>query len=123
MSGDEIISDTYDLKDVDDVVYEVNCRKVTKGADNIDIGANPSAEEQEEALEEGTKQVIDVVDGFRLNFLGDEASGSRAFATKKEFQSQFKGALWLRILSIDFADDSLMIRVFEESCREVKGSW
>ena len=94
VSGDEIISDTYNLKEIDDVVYEVDCRKVTKGADNIDIGANPSAEEQEEALEEGTKQVIDVVDGFRLNFLGDEASGSRAFATKKDFQGQFKGVCW-----------------------------
>lgn len=64
---------------------------MTKGADNIDIGANPSAEEADEALEEGTKQVIDVVDGFRLNYLGDEASGSRAFQTKKDFQGQFKG--------------------------------
>ena len=98
VSGDEIISDTYNLKEIDDVVYEVDCRKVTKGADNIDIGANPSAEEQEEALEEGTKQVIDVVDGFRLNFLGDEASGTRAFATKKDFQGQFKGVLGLRLL-------------------------
>ena len=98
VSGDEIISDTYNLKEIDDVVYEVDCRKVTKGADNIDIGANPSAEEQEEALEEGTKQVIDVVDGFRLNFLGDEASGTRAFATKKDFQGQFKGVSGLRLL-------------------------
>lgn len=93
VTGDEIISDTYNLKDVDDVVYEVDCRRVTKGADNIDIGANPSAEEADEALEEGTKQVIDVVDGFRLNYLGDEASGTRAFATKKDFQGQFKGTL------------------------------
>ena len=56
-----------------------------------DIGANPSAEEQEEALEEGQKQVIDVVNAFRLNFLGDEASGTRAYGTKKDFQAQFKG--------------------------------
>ena len=67
------------------------------GTDNIDIGANPSAEENAEALEEGTKQVIDVVNGFRLNFLGDEASGTRAFATKKDFQTQLKGELWLRV--------------------------
>ena len=85
MTGDEIISDTYNLKDIDDVVYEVDCRKVTKGAENIDIGANPSAEEAEEALDEGTEQVIDVVDGFRLN------SMSGAFASKKDFQGQFKG--------------------------------
>lgn len=86
------------------MVYEVDCRKVTKGADNIDIGANPSAEEQEEALEEGTKQVIDVVDGFRLQFLGDEESGQRAFATKKDFMPTFKGALWIGVWSVRFPD-------------------
>ena len=90
MTGDEIISDTYNLIEKDDVVYEVNCRKVTKGGENFDIGANPSAEEAEEANDEGTKQVIDVVDSFRYNFLGDEDSGTRAFATKKDFMSQFK---------------------------------
>ena len=54
-----------------------------------DIGANPSAEEQEETLEEGTKQVIDVVDAFRLVPMG--ADGAQAFGTKKAFSSQFKG--------------------------------
>jgi hypothetical protein len=85
VTGDEIISDTYDLKDVDDVVYEVDCKKVTKGSEQFDIGANPSAEEQEEALDETTEQVIDVVDAFRLNKM------EGAFATKKAFQGQFKG--------------------------------
>lgn len=64
---------------------------MTKGAENIDIGANPSAEEAGDDLAEDTKQVIDVIDGFRMNYLGDEASGVRAFKTKKEFQGQFKG--------------------------------
>ena len=124
VTGDEIISDTYNLKEIDDVVYEVDCRKVTKGADNIDIGANPSAEEQEEALDEGTKQVIDVVDGFRLNFLGDEASGTRAFATKKDFQGQFKGVLGFRLLlSMGFTDVVLMARVPQEGCGKAEGSW
>ena len=74
----------------DDAVYEVDCKKITLGADNIDIGANPSAEEAEEGLDDGAKQVIDVVNGFRLNFLGDEASGTRAFGTKKDYMSQLK---------------------------------
>lgn len=56
-----------------------------------DTGANPSAEEADEGLEEGSKQVIDIVNAFRLNFLGDEASGTRAFGTKKDFQGQLKG--------------------------------
>lgn len=90
VTGDEIISDTYNLKDVDDVVYEVDCKKVTKGGESFDVGGNPSAEEAAEDLDDSTKQVIDVVDGFRLNYLGDEASGNRAFKSKKEFQSQFK---------------------------------
>ena len=91
VTGDEIISDTYDLIDKEDVVYEVNCRKVTKGGETFDIGANPSAEEADEGVEDGTKQVIDVVDSFRLNFLGDEDSGTRAFGTKKDYMAQLKG--------------------------------
>ena len=114
VSGDEIISDSYDMKIVDDTVYEVDCKKITKGAENIgssfalivaftppletrlrkclrvDIGANPSAEEQEEATDDTSKQVIDVVDSFRLNYLGDEASQTPAF-DKKGFGTQFKG--------------------------------
>ncbi|KAG7005260.1 translationally-controlled tumor protein [Physcia stellaris] len=93
VTGDEIISDSYDMKEVDDTVYEVNCKKIVRGGDNFDIGANPSAEEQDEALEEGQKQVIDVVDAFRLNFYGDEESGTRALTSKKDFMSQFKGYL------------------------------
>lgn len=59
----------------------------------LDIGANPSAEEAEEGVEDAGKQVIDVVDGFRLNYLGDEASGSRAFNTQKEYLAQLKSTL------------------------------
>ena len=77
---------------------------VTKGADNINFGGNPSAEEQEEALDDTTKQVIDVVDGFRLGYLGDEASKTRAFRTKKDFQGQLKSGLWIGVLSIRFTD-------------------
>lgn len=55
-----------------------------------DIGANPSAEEADEGVEEGSKQVIDIVDAFRLNFLGDEASGTRLYGTKKDYMSQLK---------------------------------
>ena len=69
---------------------------MTIGADNIDIGANPSAEEAEEGLDDSTKQVIDVVNGFRLSFLGDEQSGTRAFGTKKEYQGQLKSECWSR---------------------------
>ncbi|KAI9783052.1 MAG: hypothetical protein M1839_004221 [Geoglossum umbratile] len=67
ITDDEVISDSYDMKLIDNTVYEVEGKLVTKGAENVDIGANPSAEEQEEALDETSVQVIDVVESFRLN--------------------------------------------------------
>ncbi|KAI5844496.1 Mss4-like protein [Morchella snyderi] len=67
ISGDEMISDAYDMKLVDDVVYEVDCAMVTfkKGAD-VDIGANASAEEAGEELEDGAETVNNVCYSFRL---------------------------------------------------------
>jgi len=91
VSGDEIVSDTWHMKEIDDVVYEIDCKKVNKSGDvNVDIGANPSAEEADEGVESSVSQVIDVVDAFRLNFLGDEASGTRLFGTKKDYAAQLK---------------------------------
>ncbi|KDR83697.1 hypothetical protein GALMADRAFT_236035 [Galerina marginata CBS 339.88] len=67
LTGDELFSDAFPLKEIEGIVYEVECQMITvkPGAD-IDIGANPSAEEQEEALEEGATQVNNVVHSFRL---------------------------------------------------------
>ncbi|KAH9899874.1 translationally controlled tumor-associated [Cubamyces lactineus] len=67
ISNDEMFSDAFPIKEVDDIVYEVDCSMITvkPGAD-VDIGANPSAEEQEESLEEGAQTVNNVVYSFRL---------------------------------------------------------
>jgi len=67
LTGDEMFSDAFPLKVVDDIVYEVDCATITirPGAD-VDIGANPSAEDQEEGLEDGAKTVNNVVHSFRL---------------------------------------------------------
>ncbi len=37
LSGDEIISDSYDLKEVDGVVYEVDCAMITLGAVEVSM--------------------------------------------------------------------------------------
>ncbi|TAQ87868.1 hypothetical protein B7494_g3804 [Chlorociboria aeruginascens] len=66
ITGDEIISDSYDMKLVDNVVYEVDCQMITLGAVNVDTGANASAEAADEALEDGAVQVNNVVNSFRL---------------------------------------------------------
>jgi len=67
LTGDEIISDSYDLKEVDGAVYEVDCAMITLGAVEVNTGANASAEEAEEGTEDGAVQVNNVVNSFRLN--------------------------------------------------------
>ncbi|GAA97767.1 uncharacterized protein L969DRAFT_68380 [Mixia osmundae IAM 14324] len=82
ISGDELLSDAYKMKEVDDVVYEVDCNMVLVKEGDVDIGGNPSAEEQEEALADGATQVNDVVHSFRLQ--------STSF-DKKSYMTYIKG--------------------------------
>ncbi|KAF9734326.1 hypothetical protein PMIN06_004227 [Paraphaeosphaeria minitans] len=67
LTGDEIISDSYNLKEIDGIAYEADCSKISIGVDNIDIGANASAEGGDEDAEDQAQTVIDVVHSFRLN--------------------------------------------------------
>ncbi|AEO57532.1 hypothetical protein MYCTH_2315082 [Thermothelomyces thermophilus ATCC 42464] len=83
ISGDELFSDSFDVKEVDGVVYEVDGAFITvkKGAD-VDIGANPSAEEQDEGVEDGEERVINVVHSHLLQ--------STSF-DKKSYLTHLKG--------------------------------
>ncbi|ESZ95970.1 Translationally-controlled tumor protein [Sclerotinia borealis F-4128] len=67
LTDDEIISDSYDLKEVDGVVYEIDCSMITIGAVSVNTGANASAEEADEGTEDGDSKVNDIVSSFRLN--------------------------------------------------------
>ncbi|KAG8949259.1 hypothetical protein FRC04_008861 [Tulasnella sp. 424] len=63
---DELFSDAYPVKEIDDIAYEVECAMITIKDGEVDIGANASAEEAEEALEDGAVTVNNVVHSFRL---------------------------------------------------------
>jgi len=82
ITGDELISDSYDVKEIDGAVYEADCKKIQVGGENVDIGANPSAEEGDEGVDDTKETVIDVVYSFRLN----ETSFD-----KKSYLSHLKG--------------------------------
>ncbi|KAI8601629.1 translationally controlled tumor protein [Dissophora ornata] len=84
ITGDELFSDAFDVKEVGGV-YEIECAmiQIKEGAD-VDIGANASAEEAEESLEDGVTIVNNVVYSFRL--------GSTSF-DKKGYTSYIKGYL------------------------------
>ncbi|TQS35607.1 hypothetical protein Golomagni_03967 [Golovinomyces magnicellulatus] len=66
ISDDEIVSDSFPMKEVDGVVYECDCAMVTVGNVQVDIGANASAEEASETLDDSARTVNNIVDSFRL---------------------------------------------------------
>ncbi|WRT64266.1 uncharacterized protein IL334_001197 [Kwoniella shivajii] len=66
ITDDELISDAFDVKEINDIAFEVDCNMIIIKEGEVDIGGNPSAEEAEEALEAGASQVNNVVHSFRL---------------------------------------------------------
>ncbi len=53
---------------------------------DVDIGANPSAEEAEEAVDSGAKKVVDLQDAFRLQ--------EGPSYSKKELMTYLKVRAW-----------------------------
>ena len=68
-SNDEMFSDTFPIKLIDDIVYEVETKMVSKSTEeNFDIGANPSQEggEEEGGVDSQTVTVNNLIDATRL---------------------------------------------------------
>merc|ERR1712029_629272 len=86
VTKDELLTDAYDPKEVDGVVYEVDCAMITIKDGDVDIGANASAEEASEALEDGAQQVINAVKTYLQENKPDQVEafekGAQAFAKK-----------------------------------------
>jgi hypothetical protein len=66
LTGDEIISDSFDLKEIDGVAYEADGRPITVGGETFNTGANASAEGGDDEIEDTSEKVIDFVYTFRL---------------------------------------------------------
>ena len=65
--GDEMFSDTYKMKLVDDVMYEVYGKLISRSQGNIEIdGFNPSAEEADEGTDSAVESGVDIVLNHRL---------------------------------------------------------
>ncbi|KAJ1645983.1 hypothetical protein J3B02_002538 [Coemansia erecta] len=81
ITGDELFSDAYPLKEVPGG-YEVDCQMITIGAVEVDTGANQSAEEADEVLDDSAETVNNVVYSFRL---------SQTQFDKKSYMTYIKG--------------------------------
>lgn len=83
-TGDEMFSDTYKMKLVDEVVYEVYGHLIQRKQGDIQIeGANPSAEEADEGTVENVESGVDIVLNHRLQ-------ETYAFPDKKSYTAYLK---------------------------------
>ncbi|KAI2779016.1 translationally-controlled tumor protein [Daldinia loculata] len=65
-SKDELLSDSFKLTEVDGIAYEADCAMIEIGAVNVDTGANASAEDAEEGLDDSAQKVNNIIHSFRL---------------------------------------------------------
>ena len=83
-TGDEMFSDTYKMKLIDEVMYEVTGRLIQRKQGDIEIaGFNPSAEEENEGTDENVVSGVDVVLNHRL-------AETYAFGDKKSYTAYLK---------------------------------
>lgn len=91
LTGDEMFTDSYPIKLVDDCIYEVTGKHVSRKVGDIVLsGSNPSAEEADEGTEEAMESGVDICLNQRLcevGFLQD----------KKQFQGWLKD--YMKLLS------------------------
>jgi len=83
-SGDELFSDTYPIKLVNEVMWEIEGKHITRTQDDIELeGSNASAEEFAEGTESSSESGVDVILNHRLMETG--------FGSKKDYLSYLKG--------------------------------
>lgn len=79
-----MFSDTYKMKLIDDVIYEVYGKTVSRSDGDIQLaGANPSAEEADEGTDSCVQTGVDIVMNHRLE-------ESFAFGDKKSYTIYLK---------------------------------
>ena len=84
ITGDEMFSDTYRIKLVDEVIYEVTGKLISRNLGDVQLdGANPSQEEADEGTENAVESGVDVVLNHRL-------SETYAFGDKKSYTGYLK---------------------------------
>lgn len=111
-----MFSDTYKVKLVDEVIYEVTGKLVTRSQGDIQIeGFNPSAEEADEGTESAVESGVDVVLNHRL-------VETYAFGDKKSYTLYLKDYMkkWvIVIIPVINRDEGLSMALFSFFCSTI----
>ena len=65
-SGDELLTDAFDITTIDDFFYEVDGKMIAVGGEEIDFGGNASAEGGGDDVEDEVQKVCNVVHSGRF---------------------------------------------------------
>jgi len=110
-TGDEMFCDSYKYQLVDEVVYEVYGKYVTRKQDGVTLdGANPSAEEADEGTDEACESGIDIILNQRLQ----EAA---CFGDKKIYMQYIKDYMKNVVAKLQETDPS-QVDIFKTKMNE-----
>jgi len=111
ITGDEIFSDTYKIKLVSDIMYEVYGKVETRKLGDVQLaGSNPSAEEAEEGTDEAVESGVDIVLNHRL--------AETFFADKKQYTVYLKDYMKKIVAKLEETSPD-QVDVFKTSCNTV----
>jgi len=65
-TGAELLSDSFEPKEVDGILYEVDAAMITVGGESYNTGANASEEEGDEGVEDSVAKVNNIIHTFQL---------------------------------------------------------
>eukprot|EP00090_Calanus_glacialis_P007125 TRINITY_DN1559_c0_g1_i1.p1 TRINITY_DN1559_c0_g1~~TRINITY_DN1559_c0_g1_i1.p1 ORF type:complete len:173 (-),score=52.16 TRINITY_DN1559_c0_g1_i1:210-728(-) len=111
-TGDELFSDTYPMKLVDNCMYEVYGKHITRSEDNIVMaGSNASAEEADEGTDANSVSGVDLVLNHRLVETG--------FGSKKDYTIYLKDYMKKVIKHLEDNDRTAEVDEFKKNINGV----
>jgi len=111
-TGDELFSDTYPMKLVDNCMYEVYGKHITRKEDDIQLaGSNASAEEADEGTDSNAVSGVDLVLNHRLVETG--------FGSKKDYTIYLKDYMKKVIKHLEDNDRTAEVDEFKKNINGV----
>merc|ERR1712233_75592 len=113
-SGDELFSDTYPIKLVEDVLYEVTGKHITRSQAEIQLeGSNASAEgaDGDEGTESSSESGVDIILNHRLTETG--------FGSKKDYMVYLKDYMKKVVKYLEENDRTSEVDTFKKNINGV----